>query len=165
MKNKIITIVLICSLLSLCGCATTGTARLSPMQRRQMTTKLIEGSYENIYRSCLTVFQDEGYIIKNTDMASGLIVANVDRETSQASQFWQVFWLGYVYDKNTVIEVSAMVNKINDTSSNVRINIQETNYSQWGGKNIIKQIYDTELYDNLFKTILTEVKRREAQGV
>jgi len=151
---------IIIPLLFVMGCATM--PALSPMQARNITTKYIEGSYENIYRACITVFQDQGYIIKNTDMNTGLIVANVDREASKNSQFWQVFWMGYIYNKGTEIEVSSMINKINETSSNVRISIQETQYSGYGGKTRIKQIYDEGLYRNLFNEIITEVKRREA---
>ena len=53
--------------------------QLSPMQKRQLTTKLFECSFENAYRATLSILQDQGYIIKNTDMSSGLIVATVDR--------------------------------------------------------------------------------------
>ena len=95
-------------------------------------------------------------------MNTGLIVAQVDRESSKGDQFWQAFWVGAVYNKGTLIEISCMVNKINDTSSDLRVNIQETQYNQFGGKVNIKQIYDEKLYQNLFNEILTEVKRREA---
>ena len=150
--------------LFLVGCATAPV--LSPMQIRSITTKHIEASYDNIYRACIAVMQDQGYIIKNTDMNTGLIVAQVDREASKSSQFWQAFWAGAIYNKGTLVEVSCMVNKINDTSSDVRISIQETRYNQFGGKVNIKQLYDEELYKNLFNEILTEVKRREAiQGI
>lgn len=152
---------LICLCLLLIGCAT-AQINLSPMQIRGITTKTIEGSYENIFRSCLTVFQDQGYIIKNTDMNSGLIVANIDKETSKGSQFWQQFWAGYIWNKGTQIEVSCMVNKINDTISDVRINIQETDFAQFGNKQNIRHIYDEKLYSNLFNQITTELKRREA---
>lgn len=160
MLKGISIILTVVSLFSISGCATA--PKISPMQIRQITTKQIDGDYENIYRAALTVLQDQGYIIKNTDMNSGLIVANVDRETSQGSQFWQAFWVGYVYDKGTSVELSVMVNKLSESASEIRINIQEINYTQFGGKNAIKQIYDEKLYSNLFNTIVTEVKRREA---
>ena len=95
-------------------------------------------------------------------MNSGLITATVDRETSHASQIMQVLVARVIWDKGTLIEVSVMVNKINENTSDVRINIQETTYNQYGGKKDIRQIYDEKLYYNLFNTILTEVKRREA---
>jgi len=144
------------------GCA--AGPQLTQMQIRQLTTKMIDGTYDNVFRATMTILQDQGYVIKNTDMNSGLIVANVDRETSGGSQFAQALFLGKVTDKNTVVEVSATVNKLNDSSQELRLNIQETNYSGSGGKNNIKQIYDEQVYQKLFNDITLEVKRREAMN-
>lgn len=146
--------------LFLIGCATT--PKLSLMQVREITTKEFEGSYENVYRAASTIIQDQGYVIKNTDMDSGLISATIDRETPRGSQFMQALFLGYIADKSTVIELSCMVNSLNETRQQARINIQETNLSQFGGKNVIKQIYDPKVYEALFNDIAVEVKRREA---
>ncbi len=141
--------------------------QLSPMQQRQITTQIINGSYEDTYRASITVLQDQRYVIKNTDMASGLIVANVDRAASGGSQFAQALFLGYVADKGTEIEVSCIVNKISSDQTEVRMNIQEVNYGQssmWTGtsKQKSKQIYDPEVYRNIFNQIEVEVKRRQA---
>lgn len=154
----------VCLLLSLLiiGCA--AVPQLSPMQLRQLTTRTIESSYEHVFRATMTVLQDNSYVIKMTDMNSGLIVANIDRETSGASQFFQAALLGRITDKNTVIEVSATVNKLNEKSQELRINIQETNFSGSGGKNTIKQITQDDVYQKLFNDITVEVKRREAMG-
>ncbi len=146
----------------LIGCATG--PQLSQMQIRQITTKIIEGSYENVFRATMTILQDQGYVIKFTDMNSGLIVANIDRETSVGSQIFQALLVGDVYDKNTVIEISATINKLNDQSQEVRLNIQETTYSASGAKQNINQIYDAEVYQKLFNEITLEVKRREAMN-
>lgn len=147
------------------GCAPV--PKLSPMQIRQITTRLVDGTYENVYRACLTVFQDQGYIIKQTDMDAGLIVANVDRASSSGSQVAQALFLGYVANKGTEVEVSCMVNMISTASSEVRISIQESQYGQasvWTGtsKQDTKTIYDVKTYDSLFNQIQLEVKRREA---
>jgi len=158
MKSSIFCIILISFVLG--GCATV--PKLSSMQIREITTREIEASYENVYRATLTIVQDNGYIIKNTDMQSGLITATIDKETSKGSQFWQAAFLGYVADKSTLIELTCMVNTLNETRQQLRINIQETNMSQFGGKNVIKQIYDTQVYQGLFNDIRVEVKRREA---
>jgi len=61
------------------------------------------------------------------------------------------------------------LNKISNTKSEVRINIQESKYGQsskWSssGKQSVKTIYDSELYSGLFNDIIVEVKRREALG-
>lgn len=164
MHKKIILSLIIITIIFL-NCAVG--PQLSPMQIRQMTTKLISGSYEDSYRASLTVLQDQGYIIKNTDMASGLIVANVDRASDAGSQFAQALFLGYVADKGTEVEVSCMVNKLSNTNTEIRLNIQETNYGQsskWSGysKQNARQIYDPDLYHKIFNDIELEVKRRQA---
>jgi len=69
------------------GCAVQ--PQLSPLQKRQITTRLFDAGYENTYRSILTVLQDQGYIIKNTDMNTGLINATIDREAGKGSQVTQ----------------------------------------------------------------------------
>lgn len=162
MKNTITHFSIFLLLTFLVGCA--AGPQLSQMQIRQLTTKMIEGSYENVFRATMTILQDQGYVIKNTDMSSGLIVANMDRETSGSSQFMQAFFLGSITDKNTVIEVSVIVNKLNEQSQELRLNIQETNYSGSGAKQKINQIYDEKVYQNLFNEITLEVKRREAMN-
>jgi hypothetical protein len=160
--------ILLLSLLpiGLLGCAASG-PKLSPMQIREMTTREIEGSYENVFRATLTVLQDNGYVVKNTDMDSGLIVATIDKATSGGNQFAQALFMGYVSDKGKEYEASCMVSELNKRRSEVRINIQETSYGQsskWSGtsKQGAKQIYDPAIYKTLFDNILLEVKRREA---
>jgi hypothetical protein len=143
------------------GCATSE-AKLSPMQVRQITTRQLESTYENVYRASMTVLQDQGYVVKNTDMASGLIAANIDRSASKSSQFWQIAIVGDVYDKGTFIEVTITVAKINDTLQEIRMNVQETGYNEFGGKTNVKQIADPKFYDALANQINIEVKRREA---
>lgn len=162
MKNTITNFSIFLLLTFLVGCA--AGPQLSQMQIRQLTTKMIEGSYENVFRATMTILQDQGYVIKNTDMNSGLIVANIDRETSGGSQFMQALFLGRITDKNTVIEVSATVNKLNEENQELRLNLQETNYSGSGAKQNIKQIYDEKVYQDLFNQITLEVKRREAMN-
>lgn len=151
------------------NCASSSKPQLSPMQVRELTTKLYESSYETIFRSCLTVLQDQGYVIKNTDMASGLIVGYADRKTAFGSQLFSALMLGFVAHKGTDIEVSCLVNKINDTSSELRMNIQEAKYgqsSQFSGnsKTDSNLIRDPKIYKALFDQIGVEIKRREAMN-
>lgn len=162
MKTHISAFVLV-SLILVSGCASPD-VKMSPMQKRQVTTKQIEGNYENVYRATMTVLQDQGYVVKNTDMGAGLIVANIDKETSKGSQFWQAFWLGTVYDKGTFIEITVTVSKINESLQEARLNLQETRYNQHGGKTDIKQITEAKIYEELANQIRVEVKRREALG-
>ena len=159
-------VLLTASISTITGCATTG-PKLSQMQVRELTTRAIAGSYDNVFRSTLTVLQDNGYVVKNTDMGSGLIVATIDKEASGGSQFAQAVFLGYVSEKGKVFEASCMVSEMNKELCELRIMIQETQYGQssaWSGtsKQGGKQIYTPEVYKSLFDNIFLEVKRREA---
>lgn len=60
---------LILGILFLAGCATT----MSAMQRRSIESKELEGNFEDAFKATLQVFQDYGYIIKDSDHASGVI--------------------------------------------------------------------------------------------
>jgi len=137
------------------------------MQKRQLTTRVLNGSYEDTFRATLTVFQDQNYVIRNTDMQSGLIVAGVDRAESGGSQFAQALILGYVANKGTEVEISCMVNKLSTDATEIRLNIQEASYGQssaWSGssKQNTKQIFDPILFRNLFNEIEIELRRRQA---
>ena len=160
MRRAIIVAILIP--LAAAGCASAEAK--SPMQLRQIQSRTVEGNYENVFRSTMTVLRDNNYTIKNTDMASGLITAEVDREASMGSQFMQALFVGTVYHKNTFIEVSATIDKINETTQELRMNIQETQMNAQGGRNAIGQITNPEVYQKLFNDILVETRRREAMG-
>ena len=164
--HSLSSLMLVCAIALLgSGCASwANRANFSPMQKRQITTHQIEGSYENVYRAAMTVLQDQGYVVKNTDMASGLIVASVDRETSKSSQFWQAFWTGDIVDKGTFIEATITVGIINDSLQEIRISLQETRYNRYGGKTDIKQLVNPAAYQELANQIMVETKRREALG-
>ena len=153
--------------LSFIACSGGKKPQLSPMQIRELTTRLFESDYETIFRATLTIFQDQGYVIKNTDMDAGLILAQADRKTAFGSQLFSALMLGYVAHKGTDIEVSCMLNKINDTSSELRMNIQEAKYGQSSAlsgtsKTDTNLIRDPKIYKTLFDQISVEIKRREA---
>lgn len=159
-----IVFIMICLLLN--G-SCTSEPKLSPMQVRQITTKIFDGDYETVFRATLTVIQDQGYVIKNTDMNSGLILASVDKETSKGSQIFQAAMAGYVANKGKEYEISCMVNKLSEKSTEVRLNIHQVKYGQMSAlsgtsKTESKQIYDAKLFNSLFNEIEIEVKRREA---
>ena len=140
---------------------------LSTMQKRQITTKLYESDYENTYRAILTILQDQGYIIKNTDMNTGLINATINRENNnKKGAIAQSILLGYVVNQGSLIEGSFMVNKINDKKTEVRLNLQESKYGQESKDSEVtmrssKQVIDSEIYNEIFNQINTEIKRRE----
>jgi hypothetical protein len=164
-KKSVVSISLVLLLLTgLSGCKTA--PEMSPMQKRQITTRSIDGGYQNIFKAIMTVLQDNMYIIKDTKMDTGLILAEVNRETDKKSQFFQKIYseTGAISNKGTIIEVSSTVDKISETTSEVRLTIQEKVYSDTGGTTKVKQILDPIVYEKLFNDITVELKRREAYG-
>jgi uncharacterized lipoprotein YajG len=69
MKEKNI-LLLVISLFLFCACAT----QMSGLQRQSLETEYIEGSYKTIFRAIRTVFQNEGYAVKQSDIKSGFIL-------------------------------------------------------------------------------------------
>ena len=65
------------------GCATTATAQ----QRRNIEVKEIQGNFDTVYRSVMSVLQDRGYIIKHTDKAAGTIQAETGTKTGFLCQY------------------------------------------------------------------------------
>jgi hypothetical protein len=137
------------------------------MQIREITTKLYDADFENTYRATITVLQDQNYTIKMTDMNSGLINATVDRKSSGGSQVLSALFLGYVANKGSQFELSCMVNKISDSSTEIRLNLHEAQYGQASkfsgtSQQDSKQIYDPKVFKELFDQIGVEIQRRIA---
>jgi hypothetical protein len=159
MKKSVIGILCLASALLLSACAP-ATPPLSPMQKRQMTSRTVNGSYKNIFKSTLSVLQDQDYIIKTADMNSGLITATVSKDINS---FYSIFAKkGETFNTLDVISVSATVDEISKTSSKVRISIEQQTRANTGGTTSSKQLYDEQTYQTLLNNISTEVKRREA---
>lgn len=140
----------------LAGCA--AAPRLSPMQIRQLTTRTIEGSREDTFRAVLTVLQDQGYSVRNTDMESGLISAYAARHATGP--------LGLAGDKGTGFDLSALVTPLSERHTEVRLTIRK---SYEGGRTVLArvtdrgpEVYDAEVLQEFFNQILVEVKRRQA---
>lgn len=143
----------------LSGCATPN-ANLSPMQRRVLTTRLIQGDREDTFRSIMTVLQDQGYSIRNTDMDAGLISAYVARRSTGS--------LGITAEPRTGFEMSCIVGAVSEHTTEVRLNIRK---SYEGERSLFErmrdagpEVYDAEVLQNFFDQIVVEVKRRQAIG-
>lgn len=154
---------------------------LSPMQKRQITTHNISGSYDNIFRSLETTLQDQGYIIKSADMDSGLITAESAKATPEKHSYHSSSstssdgesiqdrlkdFMNERQKKGTSeqTQVSATVVKNNSNTSEVRMTIQKNTYNSTGAMIDSHQDYTADVYHNLFSTLQVEVKRREAMG-
>lgn len=139
---------------------------MSPMQKRQITTRVVKGNYQNTFRGLLTVFQDHGYIVKEADMDSGLVRAEIRKENSGFGSVLVAIGNSdnSSYDKATVYEASATVSELAKTDIEVRLTIQEKSVNNHGNVTTGRQIYDVETFQTIFNDLQIEVKRREAYG-
>ena len=159
--KKWLTLGLCVTLLGLTACQPQ--PKMSPMQKRQITTRVIDGSYANVFGAVMTTLQDHEYIVKQASKDTGLISAEVSRD----SGFWTKFATsnnGNVSNAGTKVEVSTTLSQISNEATEVRMMIQEKVYNSSGGTTRSKQILDQKVYQNLFNDIKVEVKRREAFG-
>ena len=142
----------------LAGCA----AQMSTMQKRHIESKQLRGSYKNCFKATMTVLQDQGYIIKNADLPTGMILATKDIEAGAGEQLLGAMFLGTAATKNRVYEVSMTFDEYTTELTNVRFSIQECTYDMAGKRSLSKNIEDPEMFNSIFNNIQTEIKRREA---
>lgn len=134
------------------GCAS---APLTPMQKRQLTTRLVRADFEAAYRATLSVLQDEGYSIRATDFEAGFISA--------------YFTPRYTPDHS--LEMSAVVAQLSESRTEIRmtlIHAPKENDDPWlvrvfrGSDD--PAVTDRDVFSRLFREIETEIERLKAAG-
>ena len=126
----------------LCGCAT----NMSQLQRRAIESKELEGKFEDAYKSTIQVFQDCGYVIKNSDYQSGIIQGETGIKQS---------WLGTMINN----EITATLEQFGDNMVKERISlVRKTKISSQYGTNEDSQIVeDPELFQKIYEDIQKEM--------
>lgn len=142
------------------GCTNT-TPQMSQMQIREITTKEIQADYKSTFKATMSILQDEGYIVQNTDFDSGLIVATIER--SKKVGIGTTFLFG-VTSRMSTVKVSATLSEINKNTTKLRMNIQNKNTTnrQYRKDEYAAKILDKKIYDKLFNLIKVEAERIKA---
>ncbi len=130
-NKKVLTVLCIIFPIVTISCTTSilSVSKLTTQQRRQITTQLIQGSYEDIYRATMAVLQDRNCVVKKTNMKTGLIFA---KEESGEVGGDVLMLIGGLFGETTttddvrVLEIGCVLTKVDDTASQLRINIQES---------------------------------------
>src|SRR5205814_2233567 len=136
---------------------------LSAVQRRALQMRTFEQtSYDNVFRAFKTVLQDEGYILRNQDIAGGLILATIEK-TDKGAGFWAALSGNKNYRTGEGFEVSVNLEKINANAVETRMVVQKIDSFSMGGRTG-EEILDPEIYKALYDRVRTEVERRKAQG-
>jgi hypothetical protein len=129
------------SIVFLTGCA----ASLSPMQRRQIESRDLKGDFDDAFRATLQVFQDHGYIIKNSDYQSGVI---------QGETGIKKIWFNMVH-----YEITATIEQFGENTVKERISLvkKTKSSSQYGTQENSEIIDDPELFQKLYDDIQKEM--------
>jgi len=126
------------------GCAST---ELSPLQMRGIQSRELEGTFDNAFKATLQVFQDYGYVVKNTDYEAGVIQG----ETGIKRSFWwgTMSWFEMTatleqFGENTVKERLSLIKKKKDSS-------------QYGTQEASSMVDDVELFKKIYDNIQKEI--------
>ena len=126
------------------GCATT---QLTPLQRRSIEARELEGRYEDAQKATIQVFQDYGYIIKNSDYQSGVIQAEsgVKREG--------------LFGVMTNNEITATIEQFGENKVKERITLVNKRKvsSQYGTQEDSQIIADPQLFQKMYDDIQKEM--------
>ena len=168
-----------CLWLTAFGCVTT--QKLSPMQKRHITSQVIAASYDETFRATLSVLQDEDYNIKSTDMETGLIAADIEKQLNAGLKMAAILFdslmdFGADETETTIEEgweyhINCVITAIDDSSTQVRLTVHKVTHSTttYSNSDMVKverepeTIYSENVYQDLFSKIRVEAKRRQAR--
>jgi len=125
----------------LAGCVTP----MSAMQRRSIESRELEGNFEDAFKSTLQVFQDYGYIIKDSDHAAGVIHGETGiKQVWFSMENYEITATLEQFGNNVVKERISLIKKVKASS-------------QYGTQENSTIIADPELFQRLYNDIQKEM--------
>jgi hypothetical protein len=109
------------AVLTLAGCASTGSGGMTPLQIQAFQTHEFEAPKKTVFASVVSVFQDLGYIVESADVETGFITsasASVNK-----TGFWQA--LGGATSSGKT-RATAFVEEVRPNLVTVRLNFVDT---------------------------------------
>lgn len=125
-------------------------AQLSPLQRKLLESKDLQGNYQDAYKATLQVLQDYEYTIKSTDYASGVIHG----ETGIKKDFWGMMrWF----------EATATIEQFGNNTVKERLTIlkKEKSSSQYGTHEKSEVVETPEIFGKMYDDIQKEMFIRQ----
>lgn len=143
----------------LTGCTTAPSSQLTPLQRRVMESKELEGSLDDAFRATVAVLQDKGYLVKTSDRDGGIIYA--ESGLTNVKDYW--FGMG-----NYQYRVTVNFEKFTENRTKIRVSISTEIFNVAGGPwpmpslgNIkAGPVEDPQVYQDLYAEIQKEMFRR-----
>ncbi|MDD5428453.1 MAG: hypothetical protein PHI58_04360 [Candidatus Omnitrophica bacterium] len=149
--KKIRFFILICALsIGICGCVTT--PEFTPLQRRVIESKELEGTFEDAFKATITVLQDKAFIIKTTDYNGGTLYAESERGKIVPSLGNAKYQMSVNLERFTENRV-----KIRVSTYRLPLGLFGTEGKAWIGGGLIE---DPVFYQNLYAEIQREIFRR-----
>jgi hypothetical protein len=108
-----------------------------------------------VMKSLLNVLQDDGYMVKNSNVDLGLLTATKEVDVENKGEAFVASLLGgheARWNKNSMIECSANVSEYG-TQTQVRVNFQLKTMNNKGEVVGVKQIDDSKYYQEFFSKV------------
>lgn len=159
MQFKLITVLLVGSLIVFTGCASEERPNLTPMQIQSLQTKQFDTTKPIAFASVISVFQDLGYIVNTADKDTGFITAN---SPSESHKDW--FFTGNTYSNKT--RATAFIEEIYEGNARIRLNfvvVNQTSTAYGQGSQEGEPILDASVYQKAFARIGEAIFARSAK--
>jgi len=144
---------------SLFGCVSAPTQpTMTPLEIQAMQTRGYENSYDVVFRSVVSVFQDLGYTIQGADKETGFVQANSASVSNDSLRIWTGA------TESTQTKATAFVEKIAGKVQ-VRINFvasKDSSTAYGAGQKSEQPILDANTYQNAFEKIENAIFVRAA---
>ncbi len=139
------------------GCAS---ATLTPLQRRVMESKELEGTYEDAFRSTMAILQDKQYIVSTSDHSGGIIIAKT--ALLPATKNWPALPVG----AKEKLEISINLEKFTASIVKIRASILRYYFDlagnplHWWIKSLPPLVEEPQAYSDFYAEIQKEMFRR-----
>ncbi len=145
--------------IALTGCvAPAPKPTMTPLEIQSMQTRSYENSYDVVFRSVVSVFQDLGYTIQDADKDTGFVQANSASVSNESLRIWTGA------TESTQTKATAFVEQIGQRSQ-VRINFvvsTDSSTAYGADQRSEKPILDAATYQNAFEKIENAIFVRSA---
>ncbi|MBM3250363.1 MAG: hypothetical protein FJZ09_05945 [Candidatus Omnitrophica bacterium] len=121
-------------------------APLTPLQRRGIESRELEGTFEDAFKATLQVFQDYGYVIRSSDYHSGVIQG----ETGIKKNF-----IGLMTNQ----EITATLEQYGEGRVKERLSLVKKykSSSQYGTQEDSELVEDPEFFQKIYDDIQKEM--------
>lgn len=159
MGSRVLTLLVASIVILVAGCATTPPApTMTPLEIQTMQSRQYENTYDVVFRSVVSVFQDLGYTIQDADKETGFVQAN----SAASSNEMLKLWTGAT--ESTQTKATAFIEEIGG-KINTRINFvisTESSTAYGADQRNEKPVLSADVYQNAFEKIENAIFIRSA---